>query len=220
MNLYGRASDNIELIEAITQCGDLLFQTPVIALLYTPDWCGFAQLEQVGDAIEWIFSACGERRFALDTVFEARVFNQQAELRWLKQWPNKGRAALVSEMDISPYLGEEAGAFTEVDHIDQAYLLWGEGAMAMLGELPANWSRLAMARIGTLDVPYPLNTGLSIISLKDERIYLISREYLAAPDYDPHGNVIVIDERLMRLVDKKELATMRQSELIELEILQ
>ena len=69
MNLYGRASDNIELIEAITHCGDLLFQSPVIALLYTPDWCGFAQLERVGNEIEMIFSVGRHVRIISRTAY-------------------------------------------------------------------------------------------------------------------------------------------------------
>lgn len=197
MNLYGRASDNIELMEAVKHCGDLLFQSPVIALLYTPGWCGFAQLERAGDEIKPILSARDERSFDPDSVFEARVFNEQAELRWLKQWPNKGRAALIAEDDISKFFDEKAGTFTEVDFIDQTYLLWGEGAAAKTGELPANrnWSRLAMARIGTLDVPYPLDARPAV-SKSGERIHLIAREYL---DADDHGNVAVVEERLLKL---------------------
>ncbi|MEP7341948.1 MAG: CRISPR-associated protein Csx19 [Acidobacteriota bacterium] len=197
MNLYGRANNNIGLMEAVMHCGDLLFQSPVIALLYTPDWCGFAQLEQAGSEIEMILSARDERRFDLASVFEARVFNEQVELRWLKQWPNKGRAALISaEADISKYLDYEAGTFVGVDHIDQTYLLWGEGARAKKGELPANWSRLAMARIGTLDMPYPLDASRSAVSQSGERIQLVAREYL---DADVYGNVAVIEERLLGL---------------------
>ncbi|MEK6410289.1 MAG: CRISPR-associated protein Csx19 [Acidobacteriota bacterium] len=196
MNLYGRASDNIEWIDAVAHCGDLLFQSSVIALLYTPEWCGFAQLERAGNEIELIFSARDERRFVLNSVFEARVFSKQAELRWLKRWPNKGRAALISEQEISKYLDDEAGTFAEIDHIDQTYLLWGEGAAANTGELPANWSRLAMARIGTLDVPYPLVASSPAVSQSGERIQLVAREYL---DADVYGNVAVIEERLLGL---------------------
>lgn len=196
MNLYGRSNDNIELMEAVKHCGDLLFQSPVIGLLFTPGWCGFAQLERASDEIKPILSPRDERRFDLDSVFEARVFNEQVELRWLKQWPNKGRAALTSEDDISQYFAEKAGTFTEVDFIDQTYLLWGEGVAAKTSELPANWSRLAMARIGTLDVPYPLDVSRSVVSQSGERIQLIAREYL---DADDHGNVAVIEERLRKL---------------------
>jgi CRISPR-associated protein (TIGR03984 family) len=198
MNLYGRATDDIELMEAVEHCGDLLFQAPpVIALLYTPDWCGFAQLDQRGDKINLILSARDQRRFDLNAVFEARVFNEQAELRWLKQWPNKGRAALIAEQNISEYFDKEAGTFAQVDHIDQTYLLWGQGTLAKTGELPANWSRLAMARIGMLDVPYPLDASRPAVSRSGERIQLNAREYLAV--YDNHGNVAMVEERLLGL---------------------
>lgn len=192
MNLHGRASDNIELKEAVAHCGELLFQSPVIALLYTPDWCGFAQLERVGNQINW-----SESKSVLDSVFEARVFSEHAELRWLKQWPNNGRAALISEEDISQYFNQEAGTFVEVDHLPQNYLLWGEGAAAASGELPANWSRLAMARIGTLDVPYPSEASGSVVSKTGERVRLVAREYLN--EIDDHGNVCVVEERLLKL---------------------
>lgn len=220
MNLYGRANNDIELMKAIEDCGDILFQSPVIALLYTPDWCGFAQVEQAGSAIDLTLSARDKRRFDAASVFEARVFSDRAELRWLKQWPNKGRAALIAEEDISKYLDVEAGTFENADFIDQTYLLWGEGVEPKRDKLPANWSRLAMARIGTLDVPYPLSSGLSAVSQQGERIYLVSREYLAVPDDEPHGNVTVVDERSMKLVDEKELIRMGKAGLIELEVMQ
>lgn len=202
MNLYGRASDNIELMEAVEHCGGLLLQPSAIALLYTPNWCGFAHLKRAGSEIKAILSTRDERRFDLATVFEARVFNERAELRWLKQWPNKGRAALIAEEDISEYFDQEAGKFAEVDHIDQTYLLWGKGVADKAGELPEKWSRLAMARIGTLDVPYPLDASRSAVTQAGGRIQLNAREYLTV--IDEHGNVAVVEERLKNLGGRDE----------------
>jgi CRISPR-associated protein (TIGR03984 family) len=193
--LYGSASNGIDLLAALEQCGGVLFQPLAVALLYTPGWCGFAQVRPVASGVELILPVLEERRFDPATVFEARIFGQQAELRWLKQWPNKGRAVLLAEEDVSSYLDDELMPIQSIDIIDQTYLLWGEGVPANPRELPRNWSRLAMARIGTLDVPYPLDDRPAV-SEKDQRIHLIAREYV---DVDEHGNAAVVEERLMKL---------------------
>jgi CRISPR-associated protein (TIGR03984 family) len=195
MKLYSRAAKAIELMSAIKQCAEVLFQSPPVALLYTPYWSGFAQVERSNGSIEMIPALREEASFDPALVFEARVFNDHAELRWLKQWPNGGRAALIAEEDISECLDDEIGTFEVTDSIDQTYLLWGEGAGAKPGELRPGWSRLAMARIGVLDVPYPLDTRRAV-SGSGERIHLLAREYLSA---DEHGNVGVVEERLRKL---------------------
>ena len=219
MDLYGRARNDVDLLTAIEQCGDLLLQAPSIALLYAPDWCGFAQVEQKNGSVVMDPSPGAAKRFDQAMIFEARVFGEQAELRWLKQWPKQGRAVLIAEHDISKCLADDAGSFKDTDHFDHSYLLWGEGT-TNFHELPTNWSRLAMARIGTLDVPYPMNSGLSSVTQQNERVYLVAREYLAVSDDDQQGNVSVVDERLLKLVDENELIRMGQAGVIKLEVLQ
>ena len=213
MNLNARSSDSIEFLQAINECGQLL--QPSIALLYTPDWCGFAQVEQLDGSAKLSVSPEADERFDQATIFEARVFNERAELRWLKQSTGQGRAALISEDDISQYLTQNAAPSCAVQAFSQPYLLWGEGTA--LGEaLRPNWSRLAMARIGMLDIPYPLDSGLSRVARPGERIYLITTEYFAA--VDDHGNVSVIDERLRKLVDDNELIRLSNAGEVVLEV--
>ncbi len=219
MALYGRATDGIDLLAAIKQCKDLLLKTPSTALLYTPDWCGFAQVDLKNGSVELTVSPHEQDRYDREAIFEARIFNAQAELRWLKQWPNKGRAALIAEEDVSGYLAVAAGTFPDAESYDHPFLLWGEGAAAKPNELLPGWSRLATARIGTMDVPYPLDPKRPTVSVPNERIYLIAREYLAVPDDDEHGNVSVVDERLMKLVDEQELSRMGKAGEIELGVL-
>lgn len=193
MTIYARASNNISFPTALKHCAGILLNHPAIALLYTPSWCGFAQ---VGAAANLVFPMHKGEGFDQDSVFEARVFSEAAELRWLKDWPNEGRAALISEQDISGYLDQPAGAYSSDNCLNQTYLLWGEGIQAPNDELPDRWSRLAMARIGTIDVPYPLDQR-ELVSGKDERIQLLTREYLDV--IDAFGNMAVVEERLVKL---------------------
>lgn len=214
MNLNARRCEGITLLTAINECGDLLLSA--IALLYTPDWCGFAQVEQIDGSAKLNVSPANAERFDQETIFEARVFNARAELRWLRQSLGEGCAALISEEDLSQYLASHVATARDVEIFDQPYLLWGEGT-AHVDSLPANWSRLAMARIGPLDVPYPLTNNLSVVNQTGERIYLITREYLAVADSDDHGNVSVVDERLLKLVGDGELRRMGQAGEVKLE---
>jgi CRISPR-associated protein (TIGR03984 family) len=177
----------------LKHCSGILRGHPVVALLYTPSWCGFAQL---GAAVNLILSKHDSERFDPDSVFEARVFCEVAELRWLKDWPNEGRAALISEQDISGYLNHPAGTCSSDNYLNQTYLLWGEGIQAANDGLPERWSRLASARVGTIDVPYPLDQR-ELVAGKDERIQLLTREYLDV--IDDFGNVAVVEERLVKL---------------------
>jgi CRISPR-associated protein (TIGR03984 family) len=193
MALYRRANNNVDLQAALEQCSEVLLNDFAIALLYTPAWCGFAQIGPTAN--DWRIPPQVDRRLDRDSIFEARIFSERAELRWLKDWPNKGRAALISELDISGYLGAGADTMQGDNFIDQTYLLWGEGIEAT-NELPERWSRLAMARVGTLDVPYPLDDR-PIVSERNQRIHLVAREYLNV--IDEHGNVAVVEERLVKL---------------------
>jgi CRISPR-associated protein (TIGR03984 family) len=193
MTLYARAGNNISFQEALKRCAGILPGHPAIALLYTPSWCGFAQVKV--DA-SLVLPKRNGKGFDRESLFEARVFSEAAELRWLKDWPNEGRAALISEQDISGYLDRPAGTYSSDNCLNQTYLLWGEGIEAANEALPDRWSRLAVARIGTIDVPYPLDQR-ELVTGKGERIQLLTREYLDV--IDDFGNVAVVEERLLKL---------------------
>lgn len=199
--LKGRATSEITFPESLKQCAALLHNAA--ALLYTPKWCGFAQFDGEGNLI----AADGKSaaRFTdkpeafVSTVFEARVFNEQVEMRWLHESEGKGRAVLISDdgedANLDDYFSEtpQVSELPKLDQIiktlPQTYLLWGEGVVVPEGDGLGGWSRLTTARIGRLHVP--------IKDVTSGRVHLIAMEYLA--EVDNHGNVAVIEERLLRL---------------------
>jgi CRISPR-associated protein (TIGR03984 family) len=181
--LYGRTSQNITLANAIADCLEHLQEKEAIALLYSPATCQFAKLHNAG-----LKGAKGDT-IDLDPIFEARIFNETWELRWLNIADGLGSAVLISESDISKCLGEPC----DLDYLEtlpQQYILWGEG-MARPQALAEGWSRLAAARIGAMDVPF------AGVTQHTERLLLQVREYLK--EVDDYGNVAVVEERLMKL---------------------
>jgi CRISPR-associated protein (TIGR03984 family) len=194
IKLNCRTAKDITLNEALANCQDILNPTEkyqTVALLYAPDRCRFAAFvdgqlrDEKGDALS---------EQALRNIFEARVFNCAAELRWLHTGNHEGNAALLSEQDISTYLQTNLTAesefekLDELDSMEQCYLLWGEGT----GISPSpGWQRLTAARIGRLNVPLrkTVTSGM--------RVQLHSCEYLR--EVDCHGNVAVVEERLLKL---------------------
>jgi CRISPR-associated protein (TIGR03984 family) len=199
--IKARAARGIKFEEALRQCAKLL--SNAVSLLYTPQWCGFAQF----DAAEGkLVAADGKSadQFAdnpdefASSVFEARVFNKQVELRWLHESEGKGRAVLLSDdgedVNLDDYLSDVSQP-TEwpklnqiIKTLPQTYLLWGEGVKRP-NDLFRDWSRLTTARIGRLHVPIQVD--------EKRRVHLIAKEYLA--QVDDHGNVAVVDERLIAL---------------------
>ncbi|MFN7949860.1 MAG: CRISPR-associated protein Csx19 [Blastocatellia bacterium] len=192
--LYCRTQTNIALADALTNCRDILQSaegSQTVALLYAPDRCRFATFAdgQLRDEKGVALNAQTVRN-----VFEARVFNPVAELRWLHTAHGAGDAALLAEQDIASYLAHTPVAACEFDRLDelepleQIYLLWGEST----GSAPApGWQRLTAARIGRLDVPLPQPLA------PRQRVQLLAREYLR--EVDKYGNVAVVEERLLKL---------------------
>lgn len=202
--IRARAAELITFRDALKQCANLLVSAP--ALLYTPQWCGFAQFDAVGRLVaadgkpaeEFVDKPDDFR----ESVFEARVFNQQVELRWLHKRNGEGRAVLLSDDGEDAKLDDyfaELPQLTELPKLDkiietipQTYLLWGEGIEVTEKDRPApGWSRLTTARIGRLHVPLAEN------DVGTGRVQLVAREYLG--EVDQHGNVAVVEERLLKL---------------------
>lgn len=179
--IYGRTSNNITLPDALKHCDKALFNG--IALLYSSQSCQFAKLQSEG-----ILTDANEVAIELKNVFEARVFNQTYELRWLNTSFGEGRAVLISEeTDITSYLNKNTSNLEALDTIEQNYIIWGETVKSVLS---SNWVKVAKSRIGSFDVP--------ISSLKaNQRVYLKAVEYLIADD--EYGNVSVVEERLTGL---------------------
>jgi CRISPR-associated protein (TIGR03984 family) len=190
--LHGRMSQNlplsdaliayIELLNAHENAAQLLAES--VALLYSPKQCEFAKLQDrnlknpKGGLIN------------LSLVFEARVFNSLAELRWLNKNSGRGQAVLLSEASIDHVLDDPIQELHALDRIEQTYMLWGQGIEVNPHPSPSGWSRLTEARIGRLDVP--------IANLQNQqRVQLIAREYVA--EVDEYGNTAVVEERLVKL---------------------
>jgi hypothetical protein len=80
---------------------------------------------------------------------------------------------------------------------DDQYLLWGQGIERGQDDLASGWSWLATARIGKRAVPI---AGIG----KGDGAKLKYREYLGlAPGKagESHGNVVVLEERLLELTE-------------------
>ncbi|MBY0523612.1 MAG: TIGR03984 family CRISPR-associated protein [Gemmataceae bacterium] len=161
------------------------------AILYSPQRCLLAAWESgqfQGHAGQSIDTA---------SVFEVRVFNETAELRWQSDAGPKQRqrAVILTEQDISKSLGATWLSRDQDcdDKLHQTYLLWGQGTGTTMAP---GWSELATARIGKLAVP--LN-GVG----RNQRVLLKSIEYLAAEKQ--HGNVTVLDERLVKIGDEQTI---------------
>jgi CRISPR-associated protein (TIGR03984 family) len=150
----------------------------VFGLLYSPGECVLARL--VDGKLR---GPSGE--VALDAVFEARLFSERAELRWISDGGGAGPAALLSDDlvpdDVRKALSVDASIKCDAEPISQTYLLWGTAA----GGGRADWSALYEARIGTMHVPCAVAEG--------GRLCLKAVEYLMEDD---HGNVSVAAERL------------------------
>ena len=175
-----RAKKTLTVSEAITACQHIL--EGAIGLLYSPQACTLVRLAPDGTLHD-----ADTKEVSLTNIFEARIFNENCELRWLNELDGSGRAALVAESEIS------AAGFGKIntkacDALEQRYLLWGEKAKDNNTE---GWQRLAEARIGKLNIP------LAQTIEKEQRVYLKTLEYLAV--VDDYGNVAVTEERLVRL---------------------
>lgn len=175
-----RAEQTLTLSDAITVCQSSL--EGAIALLYSPQACELGRL--VSDSS---LQGVDDQSIELSDVFEARIFNENCELRWLNCINGSGNTALISEIE------QTVAGFNSVEPktceaLTQCYLLWGERATEPNSE---GWQRLAEARIGKMDIP--LNESFT----QEQRIYLKTQEYLAVADH--YGNVAVIEERLEKL---------------------
>ncbi|MFV2124711.1 CRISPR-associated protein Csx19 [Micromonospora sp. LOL_013] len=121
----------------------------------------------------------------LTGVFELRAFTGEAELRWLHDGGGTGTAHWIGESDTDR---SRPGLPWRLQDKPYERLLWG----AVVGERNDHgWVTLHDGRIGTLPVPVdgPAPEG--------SLVWLQAVEYA---ENDKHGNVAVVDERLVGLV--------------------
>lgn len=170
------------LAEALTDFGEIAGDGPAAALLFSPRRCTPAAWE-AGSLV-----GPDGRPTSLDDAFEARLFSESVELRWLNDpsAERRHRAVMLSEQALSPMHAWETETIAVIATLPQTYLVWGEGTGRPMN---GRWSELATARIGPLYVPIP-NAG------KNARVLLRTVEYVTEAD---HGNAVVFDERLVKL---------------------
>jgi len=189
VTLFVSTRQKLPLADALSAFAKVIGAEPATALLYSPRRCTLAVF--TGGALH------GPDGQPVDTagVFEARVFCETAELRWLNDPSPEQchRAVILSEREqqaLSEWQPEkQAGVIWT---LPQTYLLWGEGTgnSEHAGKpLAPGWSELATARIGALPVPVA-NVG------KKQRVCLHSVEYIVEAE---HGNAVIFDERFVKL---------------------
>lgn len=178
--LYRRSDSKINLADAAKE-----LPQNSIGLFYTPMRCAFGM---------WNGTALLDHQevgIDLSQIFEARLFNPELELHWLRDCEGSGEGRAV-------YLTENAERKWEPVSIRSArehdYLLWGRGWVGT-EKLAEGWSCLAEARIGTLYVPIP-NID------QDRCVQLKACEYFGLASGEAgkeHGNTVVLAERLLGL---------------------
>jgi CRISPR-associated protein (TIGR03984 family) len=175
----------LSLADALSGFATVIGMNGATAILYSPRRC------ELATCAEGALRASDGQPVDIGTVFEARVFNETAELRWLNDPSTEQchRAVILTEQDRTGMLEgwePENDQPSVIDTLPQTYLLWGEGTDRPMN---AGWSELATARIGGLRVPVG-NVG------RNQRVLLHSVEYIVEAE---HGNAVVFDERLVKL---------------------
>lgn len=183
--LFVYTRQKLALNESLSAFAALIDANRATAILYSPRRCELAIFAK-GALHGWDGQP-------VDTVsvFEARVFHETAELRWLNDPSPEQchRAVILTEQDLAAIPAgwePEKDRRTVIETLPQTYLLWGEGTGRAVND---GWSELATARIGGLRIPVG-NVA------RNQRVLLHSVEYIVEAE---HGNSVIFDERLVKL---------------------
>lgn len=167
-----------------------------IALLSHPEWFRLGRLIRA--------DIVGPTRESMDTmgVFEARVFTEDWELRWLQQGAS-GAAVLLTEAEACRPAGnwEAKGGLVDVSKLRQRYLVLGPLAPhggPQVSDVPGNanrtpdataaeWSATQTSRVETIAIPVDPSAGGAVLR---------TTEYIGR---DVNGNAFVAEERLVTL---------------------
>lgn len=185
--LYASSRDAVTLPEAVSWAeitGVALLASPSTYLVAKADPAGCTTHD--GAAVD------------LSSIFEARLFDPQREMRWWHASGGAGRAIVLGEQpDSLPDGDGEIPPLAAVEVVDGTYLLWGRA----LADGTAGWTTLSAARIGVLRVPLAGTPP-------QERVALTTREYVAVePRY---GNAYVAEERLVQFEVANPIRLVRQ----------
>ncbi len=162
-------------------------------LCYGPGFCAWALLN--GDQAQ-----CPEEGFELGQVFEARFFDADGELRWLRDPAGEGAGSAVylSEGTTVPAEGWTPQTAIEDCAVQPGrYLLWGQGCDTQ--EFLQGWSRVSAASIGTRATPV---SGL----VAGGNVYLCYCEYIGRDSglAGEDGNAAVLEQRFLCLALDRE----------------
>jgi CRISPR-associated protein (TIGR03984 family) len=185
ITLYVYENEGLSLKNALIACQDVLTKdnSPAVAMLYATRGCHFARLGDKGQLLDK-----SGKPIELNSTYEARVFSDQAELRWLHVAAGDGSAAVLTEEKNAPNGWSNPKIIVAVGKIPQSYLLWGE---SLSDKMNSDWIKMATPRIGHYFAPVKSNTATKA------RVRLNAREYLRQDE--KHGNVFVAEERWLNL---------------------
>ena len=176
IKLFTQNAVNQLLSEAVKEFIKASGENPpqTFALLYSPKKCYLAKL--LGNEF---YNKHG--KIEDGAIFEARVFNDTAEMRWLNEANGYGATAVLTEDANFDFFGKVVEQEKVFGSINQSYLIWGERVKDV--ESSNDWTQFATARIGAFWIPIE----------SSYRAQFTAVEYLKTYEY---GNVAVFDERL------------------------
>lgn len=191
---YSLPDEQVKVTVGVTLSKAVRDWTPYLegatALVYSPRTCGFGRLAKEG-----VLEFPEGSSFLTDKIFEARIFDEKYEIRWLRNPEAKdgsGKAVVMMENLETKWpdgwINDSNASFEYLESRDDSYLLWGG-----LAEEDNGWSILKDHRVGRIWVPY-IDPGTG--SKKKTYLRLKVREYLAEDD-PANGNVAVVAERLL-----------------------
>lgn len=194
--LHGQVQDGINLETILKETTICKLFTDEAGLFYSPQSCDIGYLRS-DNTIEILRQKRGQwqpQTLSLESVFEARLFCETAELSWLNnQEEPGGRVVLASDIKQSKVFEQEIDEIKDCTLLDQQYLVWGQYDEDTEAA-PDDWSVVSTSQIGQLAVPVASKKAQDFVVLK-------SREYVAT---DNDGNAYVRYERLLNFEwDKK-----------------
>lgn len=191
--LHGYAVQGLTLEKALEDCIDILTSEgrDALALLYATNRCFLARLKN-GNLLDQ-----DDSLVSTAAVYEARMFSDNTELRWLNRDGGSGDAALLTE--TQPALNDSWKNRADLNQdvvsagtIKHSYLLWGESVLP-----PRNgWIKMATPRIGGYYSPFAMDVSHEYEPTK-LRLQLNAIEYLSQEP--EHGNVFVAEERWLNI---------------------
>lgn len=165
-----------------------------IGIVYGVDAARFVRLD---NGTLKAFDGSQETKIDLTVPYEARIFDEHAELRWVHEKGGKGTAVIIADNQGSGLGGvsvSEGDGWTSEDpgwsdSLERRYLLWPTVKTDGTAETHSEWTRIGSARVGSMWIPGTFNA---------DHVCLEVREYLAVGE---DGNVSVVAERYVKLGD-------------------